>query len=695
MLIIFLPVTLIPLAIAGILGGVITYQRSSEQKEAQLHDRAIIVAELTSKKLEFESAILQTAATDPLIINAVRSASQEIKQEGLEKKSVTELENQFKENKLLNVNQLLNSYLQRLVKLGNFTDIFFTEQHGFNIASSKPTPDLIQRNKAWWKKAKKLQNSETFITPPHPHKSANTLYFDLINKIVDPKTGQFLGVIKAGYRAKDLNFLAEELHKIELLGSEHLQIISIADGKNPMVVTTMNRAKNNKKLHSTKLANISSQKVLGGDVLLQHAMRYQSRPQNSGPYTKSFIYNDRRFTLARVPGRNWIVVASIELAEIHKSAKQILLMFGLIFLVLATVASIIIVKFSRTLSDPLNLLTMTARKVTEICDFTLRVPVTTQDEVGMLAIHFNRLIRWIEKYIQELQETQAQLIHSEKMSSLGQMLAGVVHEINNPVNFVHGNIQHAGEYSQDLLKIIQIYQENCPNLSSEVQERIEDMDPDFVSRDFPKLLNSMQVGTERIIGIVNSLRTFSRLDEADVKQADIHEGIDSTLVILQSRLKDNKSSPTIQIIKDYGDIPSVECCPGQINQVFMNILANAIDAYKESPQLKDSDGTEAIKNREKPKITLQTRHEGKNCIITISDNGSGMSPEVKRRIFDPFFTTKSVGQGTGLGLSISYKIVVEKHKGKLECDSIVGHGTKFTITLPIEAAIEPQEKLLI
>ncbi|KST65965.1 sensor histidine kinase [Mastigocoleus testarum] len=695
MLLVFLPVTLIPLAIAGILGGVITYQRSSEQKETQLHDRAIIVAELTSKKLEFESAILQTAAADPLLINAFRNASKQVKQEGLEKKSITELENQFKDNKVLNVNQLLNSYLQRLVKIGSFTNVFFTEQYGFNIASSKPTPDLIQRNETWWKQAKKLEDSETFITPPHPHKSVHNLYFDLINKIVDPKTGEFLGVITAGYRTKDLNFLAEELHKIELLGSEHLQIISFADEKNPMVVTTMNYAKNNKKLNSTKLANITSQKVLGGDVLLQHAIRYQSRPQNGGPYTTSLVYNHRRFTLARVPGRNWIVVASIELAEIHKSAKQILLMFGLIFLALATVTSIIIVKFSHSLSDPLNLLTITARKVTEICDFSLRVPVTTQDEVGILAIHFNRLIRWIEKYIHELQETQAQLIHSEKMSSLGQMLAGIVHEINNPVNFVHGNIQHADQYSQDLLNLIQIYQENCPNLSSEVQERIEDIDPDFVSRDFPKLLNSMQVGTERIIGIVNSLRTFSRLDEADVKQADIHGGIDSTLVILQNRLKDSKSSSTIQIIKDYGNIPPVECCPGQINQVFMNILANAIDAFKESLQPKNANCTEAVKNQEKPKIALRTRQEGKNCIITISDNGSGMSPQVQRRIFDPFFTTKSVGQGTGLGLSISYKIVVEKHKGKLECDSVLGRGTKFTITLPIEAAIESQEKLLI
>lgn len=678
MLLIFLPVALIPLTITGSLGGIITHQRSSEEKEAQLHDRAIIVAELTSKKLEFESAILQTVATDPLIIEAARNASKQIKREGLDKLPVEELENKFKQTKLLNKKIQLNSYLQRLAKVGKFAEIFFTERYGFNIAYSQPTSNFIQRNESWWEKGKQLQSSESFITTPHIDKSTKTFNFDLINKIVDPNTKEFLGVIKAGYKAEDLNFLAEELHKVELLGSEYLQIISITDGKNATVVTTMN---------SPESTNTDPLNLLGGDVLLQQAVRYQALPQNKGAYTKSFVYGNRRFTLARLPDRDWIVVASIELAEVYESANQMLLIFGLMFFILATVASFIIIKFSRTLSNPLNQLAITAKQVTESSDFNLRVPVTTRDEVGVLAVHFNRLIRWIAKYTQELQETQTQLIHSEKMSSLGQMLAGIVHEINNPVNFVHGNIQHAGEYSQDLLKLIQIYQKHCPPLPPEVQERLEEIDPDFITQDFPKLLNSMQVGTERIIEIVNSLRTFSRLDEADMKQVDIHEEIESTLMILQSRLKDNKSSPRIQIIKDYGNIPSLECCPGQINQVLMNILANAIDAVKESSQSQKPVSTKEFQEREKPKICLQTKQKGKNCIIIISDNGSGMSQEVKTRIFDPFFTTKSVGQGTGLGLSISYKIVVEKHQGKLECDSIPGQGTTFTITLPFKAAI--------
>ena len=678
MLLVFLPVTLIPLAIAGTLGGMIAYQHSSQQKEAQLHDRAITVAEVTSKKLEFEFAILQTLATDPLTIKATRDASKQIKRQGLDKLSIDELENQFKETKLLKLDRTLNSYLKRLATTGKFAEIFFTERYGFNIAYSQPTSDFIQRNEDWWKKGKQIKNSQGFITTPHLDESTNTFNFDLIHKIVDPQTKKFLGVIKAGYKAENLNFLAEELHKLELLGSESLQIISIADAKNATVVTTMN---------SAKITSTNPQDVLGGNTLLQRAIKYYKSPRDSGPYTISFLHGHRRFTLARVPDRDWIVVASVELAEIHKSANEILLIFGLIFLALATVASVVIVKFSRTLSNPLNQLALTARRIADSSDFNLRVPVTTHDEVGILAVYFNRLVKWIAKYIQELQDTQTQLIHSEKMSSLGQMLAGIVHEINNPVNFVHGNIQHASGYSQDLVKLIHIYQAHCPPLAPEIQEQMEEIDLNFVTQDFPKLLNSMEVGTERIIEIVNSLRTFSRLDEADVKKVDIHEGIESTLMILQNRLKDNKSSPTIQIIKDYGDIPLVECCPGQINQVLMNILANAIDALKESFQIQKPVSSQEFHDRKQPKISLQTQQEGKNCIITVRDNGAGMSKEVKRHIFDPFFTTKSVGKGTGLGLSISYKIVVEKHQGKLECDSILGQGTTFTIMLPLKAAV--------
>ena len=518
-----------------------------------------------------------------------------------------------------------------------------------------------------------------FISKPHFDESTNTFNFDLVDRIVDPDTQEFLGILKAGYEIKELSFLADELRKIELLDSEYLQIISIKDG---VVVTKMN---------NTGVTNPKD--VLGGNLLLEYAAKWiqdRSSKENTKvlSHTTSVVHGNRRFTLAQIPGTDWIVVASIELAEVHESANQMLLIFGLIFLVLGTVASVVIIKFSHALSKPLNQLTITAREVTDKSDFNLRVPVTTQDEVGVLAIHFNRLIQWIAKYTQELQETQAQLIHSEKMSSLGQMLAGVVHEINNPVNFIHGNIQYATEYSQDLLKLIEIYQQHCPPLAPEVQEEVEAIDPEFVIKDFSKLLNSMQVGTERIIEIVNSLRTFSRLDEADVKQMDIHEGIDSTLMILQSRLKENKSSPSIEVIRDYGDVPLVECCPGQINQVFMNILANAIDALKESYQSKKLAYTQEFKNWKSPNIHLQTKQENKNCIITIADNGSGMTQEVRRRIFDPFFTTKSVGKGTGLGLSISYKIVVEKHQGKLECDSILDRGTKFTIALPLKARIQ-------
>ena len=203
MLLTFLPITLVPLAIAGTLGGIITYQRSSEQKESQLHDRAITVAELTSKELELKLAIIQTMATDPLIIRAAHNGSQQIEQEGLEKSSVAELENKFKETKLLNVDISLNSYLQRLAKIGNFAEIFFTERYGFNIAYSQRTSNFIQRNEAWWQNGKKHGR---FITQPNLDKSTNTFNFNLIYSIVDPDTQEFLGAIKAGYETKELSF---------------------------------------------------------------------------------------------------------------------------------------------------------------------------------------------------------------------------------------------------------------------------------------------------------------------------------------------------------------------------------------------------------------------------------------------------------------------------------------------------------
>jgi signal transduction histidine kinase len=282
----------------------------------------------------------------------------------------------------------------------------------------------------------------------------------------------------------------------------------------------------------------------------------------------------------------------------------------------------------------------------------------------------------LESAFFNLKALQVKLVESEKMSALGVMVAGVAHEINNPVNFIYGNLDHARTYIQDLLGLIQIYQQHCPQTVPEIEEEIEAIDLDYIQEDAHKLFESMMIGAERIRQIVRSLRTFSRLDEANFKLADIHEGIDSALVILNSRLLPTPQNPQgVQVIRDYGQLPLVECYPGQLNQVFLNILVNAIDALEENIQ---DDTSKLI-------IRIDTEFIHPDWIeISIADNGHGIDQELQAKIFDPFFTTKDVGKGTGLGLSISYQIIVELHGGKLECRSTPETGTELVIKIPIK-----------
>jgi light-regulated signal transduction histidine kinase (bacteriophytochrome) len=285
--------------------------------------------------------------------------------------------------------------------------------------------------------------------------------------------------------------------------------------------------------------------------------------------------------------------------------------------------------------------------------------------------------------LQVVQKTQSQLVQTEKMSSLGQLVAGIAHEINNPVNFIYGNLDHAKTYTEELLRVIKSYQEHYPQPAEPIQFILESIDIDFVATDFPKILASMKMGSDRIRQIVQSLRTFSRLDQAERKPVDIHEGIESTLLILQHRLKLNGVLPGIQIIKEYGDLPLIECYAGQLNQVFMNILSNAIDALEARDLSRSPEAVKADPSRLKIQTQLVCDDAQKQAVICIADNGNGMPETVKSRIFDPFFTTKPVGKGTGLGLSISYQVVTEKHGGTLRCVSQPGQGTEFWITLPI------------
>lgn len=274
----------------------------------------------------------------------------------------------------------------------------------------------------------------------------------------------------------------------------------------------------------------------------------------------------------------------------------------------------------------------------------------------------------LEQTVQDLTQTQLQLVQAEKMSSLGELVAGVAHEINNPVSFIHGNLSYLQEYTDNILDLLKLYQAYYPEPAAAIQAVAEESDLGFIQSDLRKILGSMKLGTERIREIVLSLRNFSRLDEAEFKAVDLHEGIESTLLILCHRLKASPERPEIQIRRDYRELPKVECQAGQLNQVFMNILSNAIDALESTSH---------------PQIAIRTSVLGESVEIAIADNGTGISKEVQQKIFNPFFTTKPVGKGTGMGMSISYQLIVEKHHGKLECFSTEGEGTEFLIQIPI------------
>jgi len=309
----------------------------------------------------------------------------------------------------------------------------------------------------------------------------------------------------------------------------------------------------------------------------------------------------------------------------------------------------------------------------------LKVEERTQ-ELNEKNVCLKEQAQQLELTLRQLQATQLQMVQKEKMSSLGQLVAGIAHEINNPINFIYGNITHASEYTEDILRLIKIYEQHSPNLTPQMLAEKEDIDLEFLLEDLPKLLSSMKVGANRIRQIVLSLRNFSRLDEAEIKGVNIHEGIDNTLLILQHRFKTDSVSSKIQIIKNYACLPLVDCYPSQLNQVFMNLLANAIDAIEESNSVRSSKKAEI--NPGYIKITTELLEQ--NWIsICIADNGLGMNSDTLSQIFNPFFTTKPVGKGTGLGLSISYNIIVDKHAGKISCSSIPEQGTELLIELPV------------
>lgn len=350
------------------------------------------------------------------------------------------------------------------------------------------------------------------------------------------------------------------------------------------------------------------------------------------------------------------------------------------------IAAILAFLTSRAISRPIEELTRVSRQITQESNFNLQAPVTTHDEIGLLAVSFNQLVQRVKQLLEEQeaalererQMQEAKLIQSEKMSSLGQMLAGVAHEINNPVNFIYGNLSHANDYISDMLRLLQTYEAEIVNPPPAIQTQIEGIDLEFLIEDLPKVLNSMKLGAERVRQIVLSLKNFSRLDDTEPHPVNLQECLDSTLLILDNRIKKG-----IRVIRNYSELPEIEGFAGLLYQVFMNLLSNAIDALQEK-------SSEQIRE-----IEISTSRTGSNqVIVRIADNGIGIPAEVQSKIFEMFFTTKPSGVGTGMGLAISRQIIVEKHQGTLDCHSQVGKGTEFTITLPIKHSCREETPIL-
>ncbi|MDJ0737136.1 MAG: ATP-binding protein [Nostocaceae cyanobacterium] len=433
------------------------------------------------------------------------------------------------------------------------------------------------------------------------------------------------------------------------------------------------------------------------DQALSHTFEI-IKQQNKNSGVLENIKDKTYLGFSRLKNTDWYFITVYPKSLLSNFAVETVKFIFIAALISLTIEILLLLSvINKEIAIPLNELITIADDISA-GKFDINVETKREDEIGRLAASFNEMstqlnttfsslenakielenrvkerTKELQNTLEHLRSTQAQMLQAEKMSALGQTVAGVAHEINNPVNFIHANIDYLQTYIKELLELVAFYQEYYPEVPALLQQKIDEIDLEFIAEDSVKILASMNTGTVRIREIVKSLRNFSRLDEAEYKQVDIHEGIDNTLLILQHRLKNNSTQSEITITKEYAQIPLVQCYAGKLNQVFMNILGNAIDALSE---LRTSDNSS--------NISISTQVIDENWVrICIADNGTGIKEEVRGNIFNPFFTTKPVGKGTGLGLSISYQIIVEIHKGKIFCESELGKGTKFIVEIPI------------
>ncbi|NJL03054.1 MAG: hypothetical protein HC838_02025 [Spirulinaceae cyanobacterium RM2_2_10] len=366
-------------------------------------------------------------------------------------------------------------------------------------------------------------------------------------------------------------------------------------------------------------------------------------------------YDGKVMAFAALPNADWVIAVQMDRQELYGAVNRDLIFVGLAVFGVSAIATSGLVLGLRPLIG--------------------RVADADELEKEVLAK---------TTAFEELKQTQIQLVQAEKMSSLGQLVAGIAHEINNPMNFIHGNLTHLENSAETLLEITHFLLAKYPDIPADIEEKLEDLEFEYLEEDLPRIISSMQMGSKRIREIVLSLRNFSRLDESELKPVDIHEGIDSTLLLLQNRVKPKPESPGVEITKVYGDIPKIECYASQLNQVFMNLLVNALDVLDEYNA--DRSFQDLKQNPATITITTEVTEQSK-VTIKFADNGPGIPAEVHRKLFEPFFTTKPVGKGTGMGLSISQQIIHENHGGKLFCKTQLGLGTEFVIELPLQQTL--------